>query len=210
MTDEIDKKLKSVCEFWFCDLNYKVPLGKDNPKTKIWFAKSNKTDAFIKQNFQELLENLENKINKGWRPLDFEQTLGVIIVFDQFSRNMFRNQAKMFANDHLALGLTKDFIKNNYIWDNDLFHNLFLCMPLMHSENLADQNLMLEHSNLFVEHALKNNSPNVAYFENSLNFARRHKEIIEKFGRFPHRNEILGRQSTIEEAEFLQTPNSSF
>jgi uncharacterized protein (DUF924 family) len=123
-------------------------------------------------------------------------------VLDQFSRNIYRGQAKAFASDALALELVQQAI--NVGADKELAgdQRLFLYMPLMHSESLADHQ---QAERLFARLARLDNK-----FDSNLNYERRHKAIIERFGRYPHRNEILGRVSTAEEREFLRQPGSGF
>ena len=108
---------------------------------------------------------------------------------------MFRGQARSFATDDKALSITKEIIAKNTDKEASIEYKHFLYMPLMHSENLADQNNAVE---LF------------AYDQNTHKYAIMHMEIIKKFGRFPHRNIILGRESTEEEIRFLERPGSSF
>ncbi len=205
---EQEGELCKINDFWFGDLTQETPIELAQSQTKIWFEKSDDNDEFIRKNFAKI--HVQFAANPPTENLGFDNCLALIILFDQFSRNMYRGIAKMFAFDRIALGLTKEFISQNNVLDFDLFRALFVCMPLMYSENLEDQNTMVGFSKKFVEECKKQNSLHLGYFENSLSFALRHLEIIENFGRFPHRNQILGRISTKEEAEFLKTPNSSF
>lgn len=201
-------EIQKITDFWFGDVNQSTPSNLAQRQTRIWFEKNEDTDEFIRKNFGEIHARFASYPPR--ENLDFEAHLALIILFDQFSRNMFRGNAKMFAYDEIALGLTKELIAKYNVLEFDLFRALFACMPLMHSESLDDQNTIVGFSQKFVEECKKQNSPHLSYFENSLSFALRHREIIEKFGRFPHRNQILGRISTKEEAEFIKTPNSSF
>ncbi|MEL7409467.1 MAG: DUF924 family protein, partial [Cyanobacteria bacterium J06558_2] len=121
----------------------------------------------------------------------------LIIVLDQFPRNMYRQTPQSFATDEQAVELTKYALANNYQLNLTIEQQIFLFMPLMHSEKKADQALSVE---LFTKLGQEEN----------LRFARKHQEIIEVFDRFPHRNEILGRESTAKEQEFLTQPGSSF
>lgn len=123
--------------------------------------------------------------------------LAEIIVLDQFSRNMFRDSALAFVNDALALALSQEAIASGAEEALTAEQRSFLYMPFMHSESLPIHELAVE---LFRKNGIQSN----------LEFEFRHKEIIEKFGRYPHRNKLLGRQSTAEELEFLAGPGSSF
>ena len=123
--------------------------------------------------------------------------LAEIIVLDQFSRNIFRDQAEAFSQDSLALALSQEAVACNAPAALDTEQRSFLYMPYMHSESpLVHQQAV----QLFSEEGM----------ENSYDFEIRHKEIIDRFGRYPHRNVVLGRQSTQAELDFLKQPGSSF
>lgn len=168
-----------------------------------WFFKENSTKWFIKsKDFDNLIiEKFSNtyiKAAKGdldaWKETP-EGMLALIIIFDQLPRNMFRGNAQSFATDAKALSLAKEAIAKGFDKKLTVEQQRFIYMPFMHSENLKDQNKSVE---LF------------AKAEMSYNYAVRHREIIQKFGRFPHRNDLLRRSSTKEEINFLKTPNSPF
>ena len=116
---------------------------------------------------------------------------------DQFSRNLFRDQPESFAFDSMALGLAQETIRLNADRDLPIQQRPFVYLPLMHSESPLIHASAVE---LFQQPGLENN----------LAFELQHKKIIDRFGRYPHRNEILGRISTPEEVEFLKQPGSSF
>jgi uncharacterized protein (DUF924 family) len=123
--------------------------------------------------------------------------LAEIIVLDQFSRNIFRDQPASFAQDPQALALAQALVATGQAITLSLEQRAFAYMPYMHSESLL---IHAQAELLFSEPGLEAN----------LNYERKHQAIIERFGRFPHRNAILGRVSTPEEAAFLQQPGSSF
>jgi uncharacterized protein (DUF924 family) len=130
--------------------------------------------------------------------------LARIILLDQFPRNMWRGNKESFAYDHLALLAAEDALSKH---DDEVLSPLerhFLYMPLMHSEDLAVQDRSV---GLFEKLAAEHPDPKS---KTALDFAIRHRDIIARFNRFPHRNEILGRESTPQELEFLTEPNSSF
>ncbi|MBM4257252.1 MAG: DUF924 domain-containing protein [Deltaproteobacteria bacterium] len=137
--------------------------------------------------------------------MDWQQTphsgLALIVLLDQFPRNMFRGDPRAFATDPLAREVATHLIQHNL--DQQLLpvERSFVYMPFMHSEVLADQQRSVT---LFRQ--LAQERP----YLNSVSYALKHQEIIERFGRFPHRNAVLGRSSTPEEVEFLQQPGSSF
>ena len=174
-----------ILNFWFKECT-----------PKMWFKKDIEFDKLIKNKFQKTLKYcLENEINKN--PITKENCLSWIIVLDQFSRNIYRNQIKSFAGDEKALKLSKIAIKKSFLKSNEDNYNSFFLMPFMHSEKLSDHEFSLP---LFKKYTN----------EKTYNSAKRHKKVIETFSRFPHRNKILNRKSTKLELEFLKLPGSRF
>jgi uncharacterized protein (DUF924 family) len=166
---------------------------------KSWFSKDPSFDQEIHTRFLSVYEQA------AAGKLDFWQetaagALALVLVLDQFPRNLFRNQPQSFATDEKALAVTQGAIAREFDQVLSPVQRWFLYLPLMHSEDLADQNQCVE---LF--DSLKDD-PDVE----SGTYAVRHRDVIEQFGRFPHRNRILGRTNTPEEAEFLKQPGSSF
>ena len=150
----------------------------------------------IRRRFGELHTRATSGLLHTWR----EQALGAlaeIILLDQFSRNLFRDQAEAFAFDTLALVLAQEALRRGQDRDLEPAQRVFIYMPYMHSEAREIHEIALE---LFRQPGLESN----------LDYEVRHKAIIDRFGRYPHRNAVLGRQSTEEELEFLKQPGSSF
>ena len=177
--------LNKVLKFWFneCKLHH-------------WFVKDKKFDHIINTRFYNLVcEALENKLD-DWT-VNRDGSVALILLLDQFTRNIFRGSPKSFLGDEKALNITFQFLKSWRIGDLDNRKRQFLLMPMMHSETLAVQEMSLP---LFKKYTN----------EKTYDFAKRHYDIIKDFGRFPHRNKILGRRSTAEEIEFLDQPNSSW
>ncbi|MGF1588802.1 MAG: DUF924 family protein [Pleurocapsa sp.] len=174
-----------VLNFWFSE--------KVKP---LWFKKNAEFDLEIKQRFLEIYQLATTGALDHWRH-NSRHILALIIVLDQFSRNIFRNTPQAFAMDSQAVELTNYAVDNNYQQALSREQQVFLYMPLMHSENKSDQAKCVE---LFAELGKEDN----------LKFALKHQAIIDRFGRFPHRNQILGRESTPTEQEFLTQPGSSF
>lgn len=181
-----------VREFWYNELT---------PKDH--YTKSGETDAKIRDRFLSAHTMLVDELSASSATSDHawtqnaSDTLAAIIVLDQFSRNLFRDTPASFGSDGLALGLAKMSIDKGWDIEIEESQRSFFYLPFMHSENAADQAKCVE---LFK--ALGN--------EEGVDFGQRHQVIIDRFGRFPHRNAILGRESTAEELEFLEGPNSSF
>ncbi|MGI1796683.1 DUF924 family protein [Acinetobacter variabilis] len=176
---------QDILDFWF------------SPETQPnWFAKSDQFDQSLKEKFGDILEQASKAELWSWRK-NTDGRLAEILVLDQFSRNIFRDTPRAFAQDSLALALAQEAISQDLDKQLSPEQRSFLYMPFMHSE-----------SKLIHEFALKlfqrlGNPENLEY-------EIKHKIIIDRFGRYPHRNQILGRESTEEELSFLTQPDSSF
>ena len=174
---------EDILRFWF------VEKGE-----KFWWKKSDAFDAELRERFEiGAVRIAAQMINPPhhWEAR-LEHSLALIILLDQFPRNMYRNTPAAFAWDDLALEAAKRFIAKN--WDEllPLNQRQFVYMPFMHSEKLTEQDQCVS----LIRSRLDN--------ENTLFHAQKHREVIEKFGRFPHRNEILGRASSDDERIFLE------
>ena len=178
-------RIEEVLTFWFND------LSPDD-----WFESDEAVDSLIRERFQELHESLREQVPDTWRS-SARGCLAAVIVLDQFPRNMYRGASRAFAADGTALSLAKEALVRGFDRELPIDERKFLYMPFEHSENPAEQARSME---LFG--TLDN--------ELDLDYARRHKEIIDRFGRFPHRNAALGRTSSPEEIKFIKEPGSSF
>lgn len=174
-----------VISFWF-----------DKTTPAQWWKKNDEFDRQIVDRFAEVHAQAVRCELFGWRESP-EGCLAEIIVLDQFSRNMFRGDAASFASDPLALVLAQVAISVGADQTLNEAQRPFMYLPFMHSESLAVHDVALD---LYTRNAS----------EDSLKFEIRHRDIIVQFGRYPHRNDILGRASTAEEIEFLSQPGSSF
>lgn len=177
--------LNSVLDFWFNELT-----------PKQWFVKDEELDLVITKKFLSVHTQASQCELNHWRET-IEGRLAEIVVLDQFSRNIYRDTPQAFAQDNLALALAQEAISSGQDKMLSDQQKAFLYMPFMHSESLAIHEQAIE---LF-------NQPGL---ESNLNFELKHKVIIEQFGRYPHRNNVLGRGSTKQELDFLTQPNSSF
>jgi uncharacterized protein (DUF924 family) len=187
---------RDVLDFWFGG-----PEGADfgSPRPE-WFSKSDDFDGAILERFGDAVETALNGGFEEWSR-DFDGALARIILLDQFPRNIFRGSAKMYAGDLRArtvAGLALEFAIDT---PPSAVQRLFLYLPFEHSEDLQDQEYSV---------SLFEAMPNVAEKERWLDYAIRHRDIVARFDRFPHRNKILGRPSTPEELEFLAQPDSGF
>ena len=176
---------QAVLDFWFEEL---TPAQ--------WFKKDPGMDHTITERFGALHAQASQCECYAWRKTA-QGRLAEIIVLDQFSRNIYRDDARAFATDALALALAQEAVAANADAELASQQRAFLYMPYMHSESAAIHAVAME---LFAQPGLENN----------LDFEVRHKVIIDRFGRYPHRNAVLGRASSEEEKTFLQQPGSSF
>jgi uncharacterized protein (DUF924 family) len=165
-----------------------------------WFRKDETFDREVAARFGGLYEQAAAGELDGWRE-EAEGCLALVIVLDQFPRNMFRGDARTHATDGKALDTARYAIEHALDRELPAFQRLFLYMPFMHAERVEDQRRSV---GLFEGLAAEPGGPDV------VEYAVGHREIVERFGRFPHRNAILGRETTPEEAEFLTQPGSSF
>ena len=177
--------INQVINFWFKEC-----------KPTDWFKKDANFDLLIKNKFLTLVNLALNDKLTDWEKRK-EGSLALIILLDQFTRNIFRGNAKSFSGDANALKIALKCIERKYLENFDKNSRHFLLVPLMHSEDIEIQNKSLP---LFKKYT------NQKVYE----FAIKHRNIISQFGRFPHRNKILKRKSTSKEIEFLQQPGSSF
>ncbi len=197
--------LADVFTYWFGSAENDLQVIKSH--SKLWFGKDRRVDREIKHKFAVLVEQAgkEKIAASGLRvPL---ANLAQIILLDQFTRNIYRDMPQAFACDSVALGLALAGLDSGEDQFLRPVERVFYYLPLEHSEELQHQNRSVElFRNL---HAAVPDDWQAA-FAGFLDYAIRHQVIIERFGRFPHRNTILGRESTAEEREFLLQPNSSF
>jgi len=202
-------KITQILQFWFEDIDDATPIDTKTNPFKKWFTKDASFDREIKEKFEADIIKARWGTYKEW---EYSATgrLALIILFDQFSRNIFRGSSRMFENDPLALDLTLRSVQEEVDKKLLLIQRMFLYMPLMHSEEHRVQELSLKYFGSLVEEAKQKASRNVRYYEDSFVYAKRHYDIVERFGRYPHRNKILGRNTTAQEEEFLLKPGSSF
>lgn len=176
----VEYQLEDVLHFWFVELT-----------NKDWFSSNQELDALIKKRFKEILSKAKAGELYSWRT-SIRGRLAEIIVLDQFSRNIYRNNARAFSSDDMALTLAQEALKTGEVKFLTKQEVSFLYMPFMHSESLLIQEKF--SMNLFAEEGL----------EKRYKYAKEHYETIKKFGRFPYRNNVLNRTSTSQEIEYLR------
>jgi uncharacterized protein (DUF924 family) len=197
-------EIEQVIEFWFgTDINDPNLAKCQSP---IWWQKNSQTDALIRQKFADGLQGLIEGDYVRWLDSPMGR-LAAIIVADQFSRNMYRDTARAFSQDELALGWCLDGIGMHQDVELPYICRVFFYMPLEHAESLAMQDLSVKKFSELAQLAGSKNDDTFLGFED---FAERHRAVIQQFGRYPHRNNILGRDTTAAEQIYLDQPGSGF
>lgn len=195
---------QEILSFWFGEIAEDGSVAQANAKR--WFEKNETFDAKIKRRFEGYLETAVMGAFDRWIQ-QAEGLTALVVMLDQFPRQIYRNDPKAFAFDAKSLSLSLYGIENELFLKTRSAYGYFLLMPTMHSEDLAVQQLGVKSFQRLLTQAEKGAKTMVA---SALDFAVKHRDIIERFGRFPHRNSILGRQSSDEELDFLNMPGSSF
>jgi uncharacterized protein (DUF924 family) len=188
-----------VIEFWCGDLGSDAASYAN--RRKLWFRKDADTDRTIRDRFLPLYEQALSGALDDWQQSP-QGCLALLILLDQFSRNLFRGSAQSFAADAKARAIAQAAIAQGFDQQLAPIQRIFLYLPLEHSENPADQ-----QQSVALFQTLSDVDPQLA---DLYDYALRHKAVIDRFGRFPHRNQSLGRESRLEELEFLQQPGSAF
>ena len=195
---------EEVLAFWFGEQrNDAAWLAERNA---VWFGGAAKTDAQIRGRFLALTQQARTGQLDAWAQ-DPRGLLALVIVLDQFSRSLFRGTPEAFAQDAKARALVHRAYGQGWAQGYTPLERIFLAMPLMHSEALAEQEQCVV---LFQELEAAAEGAIADTVRNSLDYARRHLDIVARFNRFPHRNDTLGRKSTPQEVEFLKQPGSRF
>jgi len=186
----IPKKAQEILDFWF----------KETPDDKR-FKKDNGFDQIIRDRFLKDYENASQNEYDDWQDQPMS-CLALVILFDQFSRNMFRDDKKAFEQDHKTRLIVNDAVYSGYLEVMNESQRFFMILPLIHSEEITDHDMAYYLLNKYLrEHQ--------GYVQIK-KFWQDHTKAIRQFYRYPHRNKILGRVSTEEELTFLNKPNSSW
>jgi len=194
----------AVIDFWFgAHINDTTTA---QAQRKLWWSKDATVDADMRTRFAALVDAAAAGDHKEWATTP-RGRLALILLFDQFPRNIYRDMPQAFAYDAMALQLAQDLVTTNTDRSLRRIERVFCYLPLEHAESIEMQTLSVE---LFTALAADAPEPERETFRGYVDYAVRHRDVIVRFGRFPHRNRILGRQSTPEEDEFLKQPGSSF
>ncbi|ALU90782.1 DUF924 family protein [Herbaspirillum rubrisubalbicans] len=197
----------ALLDFWFGPQWDTLPAHQvAERQKKLWWSKNPDIDAECRQRFEPLLKQAAANQLDDWTETP-RSMLALIVLLDQIPRNIYRDTAQAFAFDelahqccHLALAMGLDQAL-------PAIARVFIYLPLEHTEDLDDQQYVVQLMRTLAKAASGEDKP---AFDGYADYARRHHAVIERFGRFPHRNRILGRTSTPEETEFLTQPGSSF
>lgn len=212
------QRAQAILDHWFGSIDDSTPLNREEEPFathfRRWYGKRADVDASIREAFEP---DLHEVITNGRR---WDRTVGewrgqprgllaLTVLLDQLPRNMYRGTARMYTHDALGL-LASEAARAEVTDDLPLVHRMFTSVPLMHVESLALQERMLGDFEGLVELAATRSPKNVGFFQLALESARRHADVVGEFGRFPHRNALLGRTSTAAEVEFLKRPDAYF
>jgi len=199
---------RALLDVWFEGALTESP-DKTGSVAQRWFTKDEGFDAELRERFGRELELAERGELGAWCATP-RGTLAFIVLCDQLSRNCFRGSPRSFSRDALALHATLSGLARGDHEALAIPERLFFLMPLMHSESLAMHDLAEREFAATVAAAEKSAKGQVASAQNALDYERKHRAIVERWGRYPHRNQVLGRASTPEELAFLKQPGSSF
>ncbi|PPR46581.1 MAG: hypothetical protein CFH19_01109 [Alphaproteobacteria bacterium MarineAlpha5_Bin9] len=186
----MNKRAKIILDFWFIE-----------SKPEDWFKKNKKFDNIIKELFINDYEKAIKNEYDEWQD-NPNECLALIILLDQFSRNLFRNSSRSFAQDHKSRLIVKEGVDRGYLEKMSLERIHFFLLPLIHSEDISDHKFGHNLVDTYLKKHKKYNEIKKVWNDHSI--------AIKKFGRYPHRNKLLRRISTSDEENFLKLPDSSW
>lgn len=197
----MEKPYERILDFWFG-----ASADETKERAARWWKKDPAFDQEIRAQFEPyLLSAVRGELN-AWLE-EPESSVAFVVLLDQFSRNMYRDTPEAFAQDERALGATLQGMERGFDARLSPLRRYFFYMPMMHAENRSIQQRSVQ---TFEKLAEEKDTGFDGMLRGAADYARRHRAIVERFGRFPHRNNILERTTTAEEAAFLLTPGSSF
>jgi uncharacterized protein (DUF924 family) len=203
--------MNQIIRFWFGPVKDDADFESEEVKASLarWFAKDPAFDAEIRTTFGDQLLACARREKDHWLK-SVEGRLAQVLLFDQFARNIYRDTPLSFALDRRARNITLVAVDDGSDQVLPLVHRAFLYMPLMHAEKIRHHRLAQDLYQGLLDEAEKKALPCKKMLGQNLFYLGKHTAIIEQFGRYPHRNAILGRISSAEEVEFLKGPDSSF
>lgn len=200
----MDRQPEDVLAFWFGPPGSAAAVA--GRQTRLWFAKSPENDRAVTEQFADTLQAATAGRLDHWASTP-RGRLALLIVLDQFPHHVHRDQPQAFATDPQALALSLAALNVGEASRLAPIERVFLYLPLEHAESLAMQDRSVA---LYEALAREAAAGERALFDNFLDYARKHRDVVARFGRFPHRNAILGRVSSLEELDFLKQPGSRF
>lgn len=200
---EAINSINAIYQFWF---GSKQPQLPDAARNKIWFGGDSQVDAQIKAAFGREVEAALRGELASWAE-SAQGRLALILLLDQFTRNIYRGRAQAFAGDNDSVALCREGLAVGHHERLNVVELSFFLLPLEHSEDLADQERCVHLFHRLLEEADESHR---AYVANALRYAEDHRDIIKQFGRFPHRNRALSRQNTQEETAYLASQGRRF
>lgn len=219
MLPSISTFVEELHSFWFGQLTDDTVLDRETDPFKLhfqrWYGKNARVDQEIRERFEPTL-SLFTGSAEMWTEVeratvdDARASLCITVLLDQLPRNMYRGTARMYAHDDLALAHCYRALVAEQDKRLSLVERMFAYLPLMHAENLTIQRIMEGRFAEITSMAAVVCPYNLPFYEYAMDYARRHREIVERFGRFPHRNELLQRRSTEAEVEALQNEELHF
>lgn len=204
ITDEDQSRIEAILSFWFKEQELSAP--QIDRRMDTWFSEDPVLDLEIEKEFANEVEAASDGKLNHWA-VDPHGRLALIILIDQFRRNIYRNSAAAFSKDKLALRLCVEGAMEKKDKDLTPIQRVFFYMPLQHSESPKVQAKSLE---LYDRLAETVSATERETFRTVAQFAELHKDIVDQFGRFPHRNKLLNRENTAEEAEYLAGDSPDF
>ncbi|HEY3497016.1 MAG TPA: DUF924 family protein [Polyangiaceae bacterium] len=217
--DTVQDRTRAILEYWFQDLDDQARLDQSSEPFRTcyarWYGKDRSIDTEIRLRFERDLEGV-TAAGEEWRSmLDAwaavpDGLTALTILLDQFPRNMYRGTPRMYEYDPLATIVATRALNEARNGERPLVRQLFLNVPFMHVENLTLQQFMLGQFRSLAALAETRSPENVPFFRFALRYAERHRDVIQKYGRFPHRNTILGRTASPEELEYMRGEDAGF
>lgn len=196
--------IEEILDFWFGSNPDDAAVAKE--KSALWWSKNPRMDDEIRQRFENFVRKVAAGELSDWQSKPAGR-LALILLTDQVPRNIYRDSPRAFAYDAKALAWCLDGLDQGFDLKLRPIERVFFYLPLEHAESVEHQDKSVT---LFTELVSIADERHKAAFKEYLDFAIRHRDIIARFGRFPHRNQVIGRQSTPEELTFLSQPGSSF
>jgi uncharacterized protein (DUF924 family) len=195
---------ESLLRFWF-GVDLDSPAAVDE-RSRLWFEGSREFDGLIREHFEDLPASAKRGQLESWR-LGARSNLALVLALDQLPRNLYRGSAQCFAYDSLAYEVAVTALEQGVDAELAPLEATFLYLPFEHSEDVDAQARSVSLFRNLLDRAPATHRP---HFESFLGYAVRHREVIERFGRFPHRNALLGRPSTDEERSYLESGGETF